>query len=45
MFRTDRRRARVEKFNLCTKCGYSRVGLPVDRACPECGHAETGQVA
>ena len=34
MFRTDRRRARIGK---CHKCGYSREGLPVDRACPECG--------
>jgi hypothetical protein len=21
----------------CLRCGYSREGLPVDRACPECG--------
>jgi hypothetical protein len=21
----------------CSKCGYSRTGLPADRACPECG--------
>lgn len=37
MFRTDRRRARIAKLNLCPKCGYSRTGLPDDRACPECG--------
>lgn len=25
----------------CLNCGYSKVGLAIDR-CPECGHAETG---
>lgn len=24
--------------NLCPKCGYSRIGLAADRACPECGN-------
>ena len=37
MFRTDRRRRRAEQINHCPKCGYSRTGLPADRACPECG--------
>jgi hypothetical protein len=23
--------------NACRQCGYSRTGLPADRACPECG--------
>lgn len=35
MWRHDRKR-RCDP-NLCPKCGYSRTGLPPDRACPECG--------
>lgn len=33
-----RRRGRVE---VCEKCGYSRVGLGSDAACPECGASRT----
>ncbi|MFG0329160.1 MAG: hypothetical protein ACF8PN_04605 [Phycisphaerales bacterium] len=25
---------------LCPKCGYDRRDLPLDRACPECGHRD-----
>ena len=35
IWRRDRRR----DPNACPKCGYSRTGLPADRACPECGTA------
>ena len=37
MFRSDRRRRLRERSEACIHCGYSRVGLPADRACPECG--------
>ena len=33
--RRDRERERTE--NLCGKCGYSRRGLRIGSACPECG--------
>jgi ssDNA-binding Zn-finger/Zn-ribbon topoisomerase 1 len=33
IWRHDRKR----DPNACPKCGYSRTGLPADRACPECG--------
>jgi hypothetical protein len=35
IWRHDRKR----DPNACSKCGYSRTGLPADRACPECGCA------
>jgi hypothetical protein len=37
LWRRDRRRRRAEAANCCRTCGYSRTGLPADRACPECG--------
>jgi hypothetical protein len=33
IWRHDRKRPP----GICRKCGYSRTGLPADRACPECG--------
>jgi len=29
----------------CPWCGYSRIGLPEDTLCPECGSAKEGQLA
>ena len=37
MWRNDRRRRLRERAHACSKCGYSRTGLPVGRPCPECG--------
>jgi hypothetical protein len=36
------RRDRKPRLGVCPKCGYSRTGLPGDRACPECGAAVPG---
>jgi len=36
------RRDRKRLPGACSKCGYSRTGLPADRACPECGVAVPG---
>jgi hypothetical protein len=27
----------------CTRCGYPRLGLPVDHPCPECGQPSLGE--
>jgi hypothetical protein len=32
-------RNRKHPSGTCPECGYSRTGLPADRACPECGCA------
>ncbi|MGE3563000.1 MAG: hypothetical protein AB7J76_07580 [Phycisphaerales bacterium] len=32
------------KSNQCENCGYSRVGLPIGAACPECGSASGEKV-
>jgi hypothetical protein len=42
MWRHDRNLRMLERANACPKCGYDRTGLPVDRACPECGSANGG---
>ena len=41
IWRSDRKR----DPNACRKCGYSRTGLPADRACPECGAASLRRAA
>jgi hypothetical protein len=33
-----------DRLNKCLRCGYSRDGLPVDRACPECGLTHDAEV-
>lgn len=36
------RAQRLERIGACAACGYPRMGLPTDAACPECGAAAGG---
>lgn len=36
-WKRERHRRRLAKIGSCLACGYSRVGLPANAACPECG--------
>ncbi len=36
--RVHTRRFRIARANLCPRCGYSRIGLGANDACPECAH-------
>jgi hypothetical protein len=39
MWRVDVKRRRAAREGCCAKCGYSLVGTPADKSCPECGTA------
>jgi hypothetical protein len=39
MWRVDVKRRRAVREGCCATCGYSLVGTPADKSCPECGTA------